>query len=234
VTRTESVILGLVREAKELGYAPLLRTILHKFVYLADVYVAEETGGQTFTGERWEFLHFGPYSGAVAYAMDSLTASQCLHAEKRIREDDDIEFVLYSPRGSTGTRLREIGLPVSASLRLDADLRRYARNLPGLLDYVYFQTIPMEDARPHEVLRFDRCVKTITADYKVIEMLRIPSGKLRRTREQLRAILRNSQAAAVKFQHGPIDDVFLAGLGELDGESLPIGLSGKAKIADAD
>ena len=38
-----------------------------------DVYTAEELGGTTATGTEWRFLHFGPYSGALADCFNDVT-----------------------------------------------------------------------------------------------------------------------------------------------------------------
>jgi hypothetical protein len=231
VTPTEALILGILREAKETGAISLTRTVLHKFVYLADLYQAEETQGKTFTGESWKFLHFGPFANAVARSMDGLVSSQALFADTRTPQDDDAEFVVYSLRGPGGPRLREIGLASPVALRLDSDLRRFAKNLPALLDFVYFRTWPMEKAKPGDTLDFSQCVKLATAEFRPVEMLPLTQGKIKRTREKLRAILKTLPPAQ-NIELGPIDEVYLAGIAALSSDSLPEGFAGFAEIDD--
>jgi hypothetical protein len=231
VNRTESLILGILREAKDRNHGPLIRTVLHKFVYLADVYSAEETNGQTFTGQRWEFVHFGPFSGAVASAIDHLAASNQLFADTR-ESANDAEYVLYSPRGSSGESLRAIGLPSGVALRLDSDLHRYARDLPGLLDYVYFRTHPMVDAQPGQVLLFDQCEKISNAAYKPVPMVARTPKQLKIARQAVRdAFARRADHIHDPLPTGPYDEAYFQALAALDGEQLSGGLSGTAKIS---
>jgi hypothetical protein len=223
-------MLAILREAQRAGHGALLRTILHKLVYLADVYVAEETVGHTYTGETWRFLHYGPFAAGVAESLDRLESGGLVHCERREIEARDIEYALYSPSSDATETLRDIQLPPAVALRLGADLKRYARNLPGLLDYVYFRSEPMEGASPGEVLRFDRCVKASIAEYNPIQMLPIPKAQIRRAREALGKRMRESAAAAAKGAMGPIDEVFLQGVATLDDEPLPTGLTGTVRI----
>jgi hypothetical protein len=225
-------MLAILREAQRAGQAPLLRTILHKLVYLADVYVAEEAAGHTYTGETWRFLHYGPFAAGVAQALDRLEASGSVYCERREIKDKDVEYALYSARTGANETLRDIQISGSVALRLGADLKRYARNLPALLDYVYFRTEPMEGAFPGQILSFDSCVKESIADYKAIDMLPISNAKIKRAREIFKKRLSNS--AAVQIASGPIDEIFLQGIAALDEEPLPTGLAGTVKIGSPD
>jgi hypothetical protein len=226
---TAALILGILNEAKAQGHAPMLRTVLHKLVYLADLYSAEETHGKTYTGEEWRFLHFGPFSNAVARTMDELASSKQLFAEARAR-DDDSEFVLYSPMGSHGPALRDIGLPGAVALRIDSDLKRYSKNLSALLDYVYFRTAPMEQATPGSTLDFKSCEKISSAAFRAIQMLPISPKALKATRAKLQQILAGQAATASTKPIGPFDDAYERAMSALDGESLRTGLRGIARI----
>jgi hypothetical protein len=224
----EAAILAILREAHEHGVAPLLRTTLHKFVYLLDLYMAEESHGKTFTGADWRFHHFGPFAVSVSEAVDHLAAEKCLFIEHRESADSDAEFQLCTIWKGDGQSLRDVGVPGSVALRIASDLKRYSRNLPGLLDYVYFQTSPMEHARPRDLLTFEQCSKTPISDFKPIEMAQISRGKIKKTREKLREIASRTKSSPVET--GPLDEAYAAGLQALDGEPLPIGLKGRAKI----
>jgi len=228
-TPTSVAILGILREAKEGHFTPLLRTTLHKLVYLLDVYVAEERGGQTFTGEHWRFLHFGPFAASVAKTMDSLVAERAIFAEAKASEESDAEYVLYNLWRADTPSLRDL-VPGGVALRIGADLKKYAKNLPGLLDYVYFRTAPMLEARPGETLHFDKCEKLRVADFKPIAMLPIGKSKLKKTREMLQQIMKRQEAHKPSLRTGPYDEVFVAAIAALDGDEMPVGTAGRARI----
>ena len=228
-SQTGAAILGILRDAKEGHLAPLLRTTLHKLVYLLDVYVAEERGGQTFTGEEWRFLHFGPFAQNVANAMDSLVAERAIFADEKASESSDAEYVLYNLWRADAPSLRDL-VPGAVALRIGADLKKYARNLPALLDYVYFRTAPMLEARPGETLHFGQCEKLRVVDFKPIPMLPIGKSKLRKARERLHTILKNQEAYKPGLPTGPYDEVYAAAIAALDEEEIPVGTAGRARI----
>lgn len=230
---TELLVVGLLREARNLGVAPILRTVLHKLVYLADVYSAEETNGKTFTSESWRFLHFGPYSVGVAETMDRLASRGLVEAEIREHARTDAEFILYSPRDIHGAGLREIGLPSGVALQLSSDLQKYARpgQLSALLNYVYFHTSPMNDARPGATLAFDMCETTPISAYRPIEISKLSGKALEAARGRLHeTYLKSKTQSGALLTFGPYDAIYLQALDYFDGESLSTGLQGKAEL----
>ena len=95
-SRTDQAILGLLQAAGDEGVGPLLKTVLHKFVYLIDLYEAEQSLGQTFSGSEWRFLHFGPFSPAVSERIQQLAGSGEIAHVGGTRSDDDAAYELYS------------------------------------------------------------------------------------------------------------------------------------------
>lgn len=152
-------VLALISEAREAGISGLTRTALVKYVYLLDVFCAEEYEGmKRCTPLEWVFLHYGPYSSDLAACLDELEARSFLETEER--SSGDKEFAVYKLTDRTPPlRLRDLGLPGDAASRLAHAIREFAYSLPLLLNYVYFKTAPMGDARPKEVLKFDSCRK---------------------------------------------------------------------------
>lgn len=211
----------------------MLRTVLHKLVYLADVYTAEETKGQTFTREAWRFLHFGPFAAGVAEAMDKLVTDKCMCAERREHATEDSEFLLYSPTTTSGDALRHLGLPARVPLRLDADMRRFARPgaLSALLDYVYFKTTPMADAVPGQTLSFESCESFPTGLFKPVAMVQLTPKNLAEARKRVRqAYTRSKKQSRFSLPAGPYDAAYFQALGVLDGDPLPVGLKGSTKL----
>src|SRR5438874_960441 len=124
----ERATLAILREAQRAGPGGLLSTILHRLVYLADVYVAEETAGQTDAGETWRCLPYGPFTVGVPAALNRLETGGLVHCERREMEARTTEYALYSPRSGATELLRDIQVSPTVALRIGADLKRYARS----------------------------------------------------------------------------------------------------------
>lgn len=226
---TNTAVLSILREAQAIGMDPLLRTTLHKFVYLLDVYSAGEMEGQTFTGETWRFLHFGPFAPAVAESIDELVGRGDIFFAGGTRTDDEVEFNLYTVRRGLAPSLRDIGVPKSAALRLISDIHRFAKSLPDLLDYIYYGTAPMTDVEPGRTLDFRNCESMPLSAFKPIAMKPIPKKRLARAREKIHAILDAQNAERHEIPTGPYDEAYFTVLATLD-DSLPVGLTGRATI----
>jgi hypothetical protein len=186
--RNRDTVLAILQEAKDLGIKTLTRTVLLKFVYLLDFYVAEETSGKKWTDFEWSFLHYGPYSVDLAQCLDLMEGAASIELEQHAKTDK--EFVLYRiGERSTPTPLRELGVPANAIFRLADAIRRYAYSLPELLDYVYFRTTPMLHARPRDILSFASCARVVYKNDLRSIRLETPSAKqMARMRELIGAI----------------------------------------------
>lgn len=72
---------------RELGPIHLI-----KYVYLADLAHAERNDGQTFSGVRWQFFHYGPWTQEVYVRIQP--ALRAIDAEEKIitseRLDNDL------------------------------------------------------------------------------------------------------------------------------------------------
>jgi hypothetical protein len=218
-----------LREAKSQGAAPILRTTLVKFLYLLDVYTAEENEGAHVSGVEWRFYHFGPFSDQVVTALDTLTSRKLIFADSREITEGDKEFVPYSLNNSRAFDLLGLGISGSIQRRIHADLKRYAKDLPRLLDFVYFRTAPMADAQPGEVLDFSDCRKAQFDDVKPIQMQKLRPKAIKETRSKLRELM-NARKAQNVIEHGPYDEVYFSGLDMMDEVALETGLSGRAKL----
>lgn len=226
---TQAVVLAILREAQQLGLPPLLRTAIHKFVYLVDLYVAEETQGKTHTGTRWLFLNFGPFAPALASSLEQLVGRGDVFLDQG-QSSTEAEYRTYTIRRGLGAPLRDIGVPGRVALRIAADLKRYARDLPALLDYVYFHTAPMANALPGCVLDFSACMPTDFTAFKPVAMRTIPSKRLKDARAKLRELAKKRDEDRQRYAVGPYDETYYAGMAALEDESLPAGLSGEARI----
>jgi len=149
----DDAILAVLRAAREAGAGKLTRTQLTKFVYLLDLYVAEETGKATFTGAQWKFWHFGPFAAELDTRVDTLAAEGAIQSEAR--ENVDKEYTLfYLGEWSSAKPLEALGLSHQTRTKLMEQLKLYRFDLPGLLNHVYFETAPMIGAKPGQPLDF--------------------------------------------------------------------------------
>lgn len=225
-----TLITALLVEAKEQNVSPVLRTTLVKYLYLLDVYMAEENEGKTITGLEWKFQHYGPFSGQLARHLEDMTNKQVIISQLLVTDTEDKEFVLYSLNANKRFEdFQRIGIPSSVKLKLLADMKRYGKNLPSLLDRVYFNTAPMNDAQPGEVLDFKKCRKTNIEDVRHIEMKTIRPSAIKDTRVKLKALI-ESRKSKPEIKYGPYDETYYLGLQMLDGEPLNTGLTGRAKL----
>jgi hypothetical protein len=88
-------VLAILWEARNQGIAPLLRTAFVKYLYLLDVYYAEENKGRTLSGWDWRFLHFGPFTVEAVRIIDTLVETGTIRAEEKESVEGNKEFVLY-------------------------------------------------------------------------------------------------------------------------------------------
>lgn len=166
-----AAILAILLESKQAGVGKITRTALMKYLYLLDLYMAEETQGNTWTGAAWRFHHFGPYAQALADDID-LLAGKSLIQEITGGGGSSKDYTLYSiGEWSTAKSLEALGFPRDARMRLGEAIREFAQNLSGLLDMVYFRTEPMRGVRPGQDLSFASARKVdFKADIKPVQI----------------------------------------------------------------
>lgn len=230
--KTEAIILAILSLSRSEGRTRILRTVLMKFIYLLDVYCAETNPGkETFTNLEWKFYHYGPFSSEAAEIIDSL-AKQGMLSEETIEAEfrNDKEYKLYSiPDYSSPKNLSELGVPSRAKLNLSADMKRHD-TLSSLLDYVYFKTAPMINAKPGDILSFQNCEKLNISDFKPLEMKPLNKKKLAENKRKLRELIAQRKAySQIKFS-GAYDEIYEKSMAALDDEPLAIGIKGKASL----
>lgn len=137
----EAIIAYIVARAQDRGIT-LNRTRLIKLLYLLDVERIRRQR-EALTGLNWIFFHYGPYAYELIATLESMETSQLVAKPWH-------DSILY--RAAPGTPDGEDW--VSSTRRsVDATLDRYvALGLNELLDYVYFRTGPMINAKRGESL----------------------------------------------------------------------------------
>ena len=132
------------------------RTALMKLVYLADIEHYRRYGKQA-TNLEWRFHHYGPYSAELDKEVRALG----------LDIDESVFNKTYGGRTLSGYRYRRVGdwkevamafnsnYGASAQRCVDRVVQRWGLDpLPTILDYVYFETEPMQDAKRGETLDF--------------------------------------------------------------------------------
>lgn len=187
-TPSAAAVLAILLEAKQAGVGKVMRTALIKYLYLLDLYMAEETQGTTWTGAAWRFSHFGPFAAALAEELDQLAAQSLI--QEALGGGQTKDYVLYSVgEWSLAKTFEELGIPRDVRMRLAQAIRHFSNELSALLDMVYFHTEPMRAAVPGQVLSFQNARKiNFKADIKPIKILVTDTKKAARIRELAKAI----------------------------------------------
>lgn len=215
LTKTQEAIVAILSELKDAGLFALTTTSLVKFLYLVDYSHAKESQGAIITGIAWRFLHFGPYAASLPVEIEDLIHKGFIEVQSGSRTDKD--YYLYSLRDGISRRsLESIGLTRRAFSRVQQYLRDYSTDLPKLLNFVYFDTEPMEEAVPDELLDFSTCRQDLFNDVKPIALKLIPKTAIEAFQNKL-AVSRAKKLAQPVIQWGGVyDEVYEQAMQYLD------------------
>ena len=170
------------------------KTKLLKLLYLFDVeyYRAHR---QTFTGFGWKFFHLGPWAAEFDPSLDALVNTGTLMLQQRSNADFEMSFYRsaedIAPRAPFGN--------VKDEYILRGVLNRWGTRSTGeILDYVYFQTAPMEAGIRNAPLDFSVIRPEQRAAYT-----RSSSGKTQAEIQKLRTKFEATQAQRKAAQNQP-------------------------------
>jgi len=170
------------------------KTKLLKLLYLFDVEYYRHYR-RTFTGFRWKFFHLGPWASEYDTALKGLIAHGILKEQHSNSPEYDTAF--YKPNERVETRhpfssVKDEGILVEV-------LKRWGTRTTGeILNYVYFQTEPMEAGIRNELLDFSRIPTEPRAVYS-----RSSSGKSPADIRRLRAEFERRQAEKKALKQRP-------------------------------
>jgi len=209
---------------------------LIKYVYLGDLAHAQRNSGETFTGIPWKFHSYGPWSNTVHERIEP--ALQLIGADKSTFTsdyEDRGDWFRWSVRNYHLLDEKEKELPPSIAIKLRPVIRKFGKDTPGLLDYVY-RTAPMLDAAPGDILDFKLAVKEKPTAEPYLAGLRMDSlsEKKKKAFRDKMAELRRAASSRVSRKTALInpvknvrhDDVYQDGVEWLDklaGEQLSPG-----------
>jgi hypothetical protein len=205
---------------------------LVKFLYLADLYHARVSKGETLTGWPWAFVYFGPWCQQANEAINTATRTDLVIAKEFPSKYDDAKDYRMFWLEDTDEEPKVIdALPTYVWSRLQWAIRKWADDSYGLLDYVYFETEPMITARPGAPLDFSQSQMPMVS--KTIEINKIPKAKIENAKQAL-ARLRDKYKNGINSRppQGPTDTVFREFISKLEDEDLETGLEGTAELGD--
>lgn len=207
----------------------LTKTSIIKFVYLLDYYSAELTNGDsTLTELEWRFHKFGPYSYELDEAINSF------------EHNPQFSFSPVETNGHT-FKLINSNIPSKKPLLVDLeihsrvirkilnDIKKFQFDLKGLLNFVYFSTEPMTDAKPGDVLDFSSCYTKKPHDFRHIT-IPMADEKKEHAKSVISNILTKRAKVKRKIQTGPNDEVYALGISALDSQNDFINFNGSAEI----
>ena len=205
---------------------------LVKFLYLADLYHARVSNGKTLTNWPWAFVYFGPWCKQVNDAVDNAVEHDLLLSKEYPSEhDDDKDYRLFWLEDTEEDPKVIDALPTYVWSKLQWAIRKWADDSYGLLDYVYFETEPMIEAKPGAVLDFSQ--SRMPEVPKKIDMKKIPKAKMEEAKKapaRLGEKYKNGLSSGPP--QGPTDAVFREFVSKLDEEDLETGLEGTADLAE--
>lgn len=170
---TKSLAKEICRLAREQGAGTPGATRLVKLLYLTDIEWRRRHNGQPLSNWKWLFYHYGPY----AFEFQELFGNQEVE-EAELRSGRTAKFVNFT---SEELKMRDVPDEVSRVMKQIVE-RWIGVDLNLLLDYVYFETEPMEQAKRGETLDFSTLpapavVMSPTIDQKKLRAVRATIAK---------------------------------------------------------
>ncbi|MEW6417292.1 MAG: Panacea domain-containing protein [Nitrospirota bacterium] len=209
-----NIIKQIIKSAKEQDINIPAKTRLIKLLYLIEIEYYKHYQ-KRLTDLKWQFYHYGPYTSEI----ESILGSPDI--------EEEIPFVLGGGKlGSQYDLVRE-----EVEVYLSSDIRRLIDHvvkewgdidLNKLLDYVYFETEPMRDAKRGELLDFTKIkpweppekVKDVRIDRKKLSALKneyLPHIKKISKIEPILQLTDKGYVDCIKVWDDEISNIRLAG-----------------------
>jgi hypothetical protein len=192
-----------------------------KYLYLADMYYAQQSDGDTYTGINWIFYHFGPwnlelYREAIPKATKNIGAIKRTFPSKYTNDGVRWSIKNVSPDQVT------THLPIKIYPALSRDIRKFNADTYDLLHHVY-STPPMTNARPGEKLQFRSIVPSSKEDTVETNLNKLTVREKKKKKERLLKIRekiaqRKKKKKTIVPTPPRYDEVFFNGVMELNND----------------
>lgn len=203
---------------------------LVKFLYLTDLYYARKNEGKTLTGWPWRFVHYGPFCREALSAIeDTLDRRMIASISYESRFDDEPHF-LYKCESDEEPAITKV-LPLYVIGPLQAAVRKWAGDTFALLDHVYFETEPMKNVLPGNILDFS-CAKE-PPPYEEIQIKHLSKRKMAYGKELIERLRENQSKCFILKPEQLYDEAYYEALDYFDGEGLELEVEGQAIIEDS-
>ena len=148
---------------------------------------------------------------------------------------DEKDRFLYTCREEKEADLEKtLSIYVWSSLK--ESVRKWGDDTSGLLDHVYFETEPMEDAKRGDLLDFSKA--RLPIKLPKLEMKRISKSKGEKAKQLISALREQYRASSCKLSEERVqmvrDGAFRKSLPLVNDEDLEEGLSGVARIGNVE
>lgn len=210
-----ALIIFIAWHASTLGRA-VSRIRLVKFLYLADVHLFQQRR-QVATGYRWRFHHYGPYAAEIQRDVDECVGLDLVRCDKVPWGDDAGETSLYKSYGRDPLIHERFTATLETVLR--SEIQRWLPvPLNVFLDYIYFDTPPMRDARRGEYLRFEESAFGVAEPSSVGRPKTYASREARKAFGRFLDSRRSEKTRVPVPQDAIVDDAFVEAVKRLDAE----------------
>jgi uncharacterized protein YwgA len=222
----------ITRYATQCGFS-LTTVRLVKFVYLADLYSARDQNGAILTGYPWAFVFYGPYCSEVMKDLDEVSRMGLIRRDSRDSKFSDKDYQLFSCRDPEAEKLEDL-FPLSVISPLKRAIKKFGEDTQALLDYVYFETEPMEGAKRGDLLDFSKARAFLRP--KILTLPKPSKKQIESGKRHIAELVEKMRKGKDRLQEdtriagGLQDEVFYKALQVMDGEDLETGLNGTAKI----
>lgn len=203
---------------------------LVKYLYLADLYYAEETGGKTLTELPWIFYQYGPYcTESFTVIEDALKCGFINARNYASKYEEGKEYKWYS---LTDENEPTLDVPIHVWASLSSAIARF-EDIRDLMSYVYFETAPMQQAKERTPLDFSGAKKIMSES--PVSMNKLSAKKIKKAQEILNKIREIHMKDSAEPYAGPqpvYDESYYKFARTLDEECEAPKLTGKLVFFD--
>jgi len=226
-----NLIKYIVCYASEHG-SKLTTVRLVKFIYLADVYHAKYFEGKTITDFPWAFVNFGPYCGEVMAGIDAASREGVIARNTYESSFSDKNYALFSCKEESDKYKRDI--PIAVLAELQESIKKYGDDTASLLDYVYFDTEPMDNVKKGDLLDFSK-VKPFQPIQQIKSRI-LPKNKMDKINDHLNRLVKKMDEGRGRIivddrnTEKWKDEIYYNALSSLNEDELPDSFQGIAEI----
>lgn len=203
---------------------------LIKFLYLADYYYARWNQGKVFTQLPWFFYNFGPYCAEAIEHVNYAASAGLIKPDKYSSTYSERDYTLFSCKDTSVLDELEKTIPHPVISGLKGAIKKFGDDTPALLDYVYFETEPMENVTKGEMLDF---AKANPPHKEQITLPRMSKKTVEKARSLIKEIAERQARERSDFSwSGEIkDEAYYQSLDILNkSDEIPSGIEGIAVI----